>query len=314
MKPHLACDFDESKAVLPAVVMPKIDGVRGCNLFGNLTGRSLKAFKNKHVTAMFSHSALIGFDGEFAANLETHPDLCRLTTSALNTIEGEPYLLWWLFDYVTTETINLPYLRRLDMLRERVAQVYHEAEHLWHHLRVVPHSVAVNLEQVNEFDDLFLSQGYEGTIVRSIKGKHKSGRCTAREAAYLRIKRFVDFEFEATELIEGDHNANPATINALGQTERSTHAVNMIPNGMIGAIKGRLLDDVVHGGEVLFKKGEPVQVGAGCLTHDQRKYYFEHQDEFFGMIHKAKFFPKGLKDKPRFPNWQTFRVKEDCVG
>lgn len=94
MKPMLASDWDEEKQRFPVIAQPKIDGLRGLNMYGRLTGRSLKQFKNKHVTSLFSHSALIGLDGEFAAHDQRHPDLCRMTTSALGTIEGEPYVLW----------------------------------------------------------------------------------------------------------------------------------------------------------------------------------------------------------------------------
>ena len=95
----LAEDFDESKLIFPLIAQPKIDGVRGLNMLGTLTGRSLKTHKNVYTTKFYSQSCLIGFDGELAANSETHPDLCRITSSALSTIAGEPFTLWWLFDY-----------------------------------------------------------------------------------------------------------------------------------------------------------------------------------------------------------------------
>ena len=47
MKPMLAEDFDESKLIFPLIAQPKIDGVRGLNMLGTLTGRSLKTHKKR---------------------------------------------------------------------------------------------------------------------------------------------------------------------------------------------------------------------------------------------------------------------------
>ncbi len=100
IKPMLAEDYVESKLKFPLIAQPKIDGVRGLNLEGQLTGRSLKAHKNLYTTAFFSQKPFKGLDGELAAQAETHPDLCRLTTSAVGTIDGEPFTLWHCFDLI----------------------------------------------------------------------------------------------------------------------------------------------------------------------------------------------------------------------
>jgi DNA ligase 1 len=311
MKPMLASDWDESKLRFPLIAQPKIDGVRALNMLGTLTGRSLKQFKNRHVTSLFSHSALIGLDGELAAERDTHPDLCRLTTSATGTIQGQPFLLWWLFDYVTVETKGLAYEQRRTKLEDRYFQIKDEAPHLFPHLRLVPSLVVRTLAELEEHDSDNLYLGYEGTIIRRMDSVHKQGRSTPTEGGLLRIKRFVDFEFTVHEIIEGDANQNEAQINELGQTFRSSHQENKVPNGMIGAMLGRTTSVVMDGDKVLFEAGQEVRVGAGCLPHDQRKYYFENQAEFKKQVHKGKFFPKGIKDKPRFPTWQAFRQAED---
>ncbi len=311
MKPMLASDCVEAKLVFPLIGEPKIDGVRGLNMTGRLTGRSLKPFKNLHVTALFSHSALTGLDGEFAAERETHPDLCRLTSSALGTIKGEPWVMWWLFDYITPELIDAPYHYRLQRLEQRHRELAVEVPHIWPHLRVIPWRLITSAENLLEIDTGHLVAGFEGTITRSIHGLHKQGRSTPREGGLGRIKRFVDFEFTVDEVIEGEENQNEAQINELGNTFRSSHQENKVANGMIGAMVGRTLDVVMDGDKVLFDKGQQVRVGAGCLSHDERRYYFAHQAEFKALVHKAKFFPKGIKDKPRFPTWQSFRNRED---
>lgn len=310
MKPQLADDWVPAKLVFPLIGQPKVDGVRALNLTGKLTGRSLKPFKNKYLTSQFSHSALVGCDGEMAAELQTHPDLCRLTSSATGTILGQPYVLWWLFDYVTPETRHKPYVHRLAALHVFLDEIKRDHTGLWPHLRIMPSKVLNNLQELEDYDTENLLAGYEGTILRDPQAPYKEGR-SGKKPILWRIKRFVDFEFKVHTIIEGNENGNEAQTNELGHTFRSSHQENMVANGMVGAMLGTVLADVFDGDTLLFAAGSEVRVGAGCLSHDQRKHYFNNQDEFKALVHKAKFFPKGIKDKPRFPTWQSFRNVED---
>lgn len=311
MKPMLASDWDEAKVRFPVFAQPKIDGVRALNMNGTLTGRSLKQHANKHVTSLFSHPALIGFDGEMAAQHECHPDLCRLTTSALSTIEGEPYVLWWIFDYITDETKNLLYCDRRAIMVNKVCELNKAIPVPGGQLRVVPSVLVRDMDELLAFDQKCLDMGFEGTIIRDPNGKHKQGRSTVREGGLLRIKRFIDAEIVVTEIIEGEANGNAAQVNELGLQFRSSHQENMIPNGMVGAMMGRLLADVVSNGEVLFHSGDIIKVGAGRMSHDDRVRFFKEPHLLLEQIAKFKLFPKGVKDKPRFPTFQSLRSSTD---
>lgn len=319
-KPMLASDYEESKLKFPLIAQPKIDGVRALHLQDGLTGRSLKRHKNRHATAFFSHELFFGFDGEMAVTSlgPTHPLLCSKTSSALATIEGETELTWNLFDYITPATIHLPYEERLLALSRRVSELLAEAEYnsliaeKAARLSLVPYVYCQSLEELLELDSRWLDEGYEGTIVRDPKGLYKQGRSTVREGGLLRIKRFVDAEIRVKRIVEGRSNQNEAKKNELGLTERSTHQENMIPSGMVGTIIGELLADVFDlQGNLVLRKGDEVEVGPGKLTHEERKRYFEDQSLILDKIGKIKLFPKGIKDKPRFPTWVCFRSEED---
>lgn len=313
MKPMLASDLVLEKLKFPLIVQPKIDGVRALNMDGLLTGRSLKQFGNRFITKQFSIPELVSLDGEMAAQECTHPDLCRITTSALGTHEGEPYVEWWLFDCLTKNVIHLNYERRYEELNKRLESAYRNAPWIAKHLKIVPSAFVKNLDELLQLENNALEFGYEGIIVRAIDGAHKQGRSTVREGGLLRLKRFVDFEFRITGFEEGMHNANDAIVNALGQIERSSHQANMIPNGMIGNLQGLVIGDVADPttGNVIFKDGQEVTISPGCMVHDARKFYFQNPNQLIGLIGKAKFFPKGIKDKPRFPTFQCFRDKAD---
>ena len=310
MKPMLASDWNEDKVRFPVIVQPKIDGVRGLNLFGKMTGRSLKPFKNKYTTAMFSHSSMLGFDGELAAERDTHPDLCRLTTSATGTIEGEPWLLWHLFDLVMVESKSLPYVERYNLLKNRIALLKAKDPMLGAHVQIVPSFMAYDKKALDAAIAEFERNGYEGTILRDPQGLHKSGRSTANEGGLLRVKEFKDGELVVTRILEGQTNNNEAKINELGYTERSSHKENMVPNGLIGNIVGNLLQDIVIGDKT-WAKGQEILIAPGRMTDEDAKFYLLHPAEIIGKVCKFQYFPKGVKDKLRFPTFQGFRAKED---
>lgn len=313
MKPMLASDWEEGKLRFPLIGQPKIDGVRGLNMHGGLTGRSLKLFKNKYTTHFYSQDFFKGFDGEFTAAEETHPDLCRLTTSALGTIAGQPFTLWWLFDLLNENTIDLVYWERKRELDTYVSklQCWEQYQPWAGHLRVVPSKLLANIDELEEFDAQNLEAGFEGTIIRDPYGKHKQGRSTVREGGLLRIKRFIESEAIVEGIVEGESNQNEAQKNELGLQFRSSHQENMVPNGLVGSLTCRALQTIKDGGRVVIEEGQIITVSPGNMPHDLRKYYFENQHEILEKIIKFKFFPKGIKDKPRFPTFVTIRAPED---
>jgi DNA ligase-1 len=281
MKPMLACDWDERYVRFPVWVQPKIDGVRAVNLHGALTGRSMKTFGNRYVTNTFTDPAYQGFDGEMAAEAET---------------------IWWLFDYITPLTMVMPYSERYASLR---ARLHYLQEHRMHNpgasrLRLVPFAVARDMAELKAMDAANIQVGYEGTILRDPLGMYKFGRCTAREATLMRIKAFVEEDAVVNSISEGETNLNEANLNALGYIERSTHKVNMIGNFMVGTL---------HCTDV--KTGQKIDVAPGCMTHDERRVYFKDQARLIGKTIKYKTFKHGVKDKPRFPTFQSIRDEAD---
>ena len=320
LKPHLAYDLEEGKVVYPVIAMPKIDGVRGLNFDGNIKGRSLKEFKNPFIAERFSHTTLLGVDGELALGKWTDPRLCSNTTGFVNrkkAKDGKPTesgeLVWWAFDYLSPKTVDMPYADRLKAL------LTSHAEGSWqdaYGVKIVPWCWVYSLTELLTFEEECLDQGFEGVIVRDPFGMHKSGRATVKSGAYLRIKRFIDFEGIIENVLEAKENQNDIKVNELGQTERSTHQENMVPKGMVGTVQLRALGDVVVGGKVLIAKGQLIDVGAGNMPHSERTRAWEafvnkSEDCILGKIGKAKFFPKGQKDLPRFPTFVGLRSEED---
>lgn len=307
--PMLADDADLEKLVFPAIWQPKIDGVRAYHP-GQFLARSMEPHANRFTANFFNNPMLQGFDGELAAEHHQNPRLCSLTTSATNTHAGEPFVLWWLFDDFSNPDVG--YLQRFHDMCKRVEVIKQFDPALGQRLRIVECRIVKNLDEFLALHAAGVEAGYEGSIYRRIDGLHKDGRSTNREGGLLRVKPFTEDECRITRLEEGRTNGNEQTTGANGKAKRSTHAENMVPNGMLGAYYGVTIKDiVVNNGKKIIPKGTEVKVSAGKMDHGQRKYAMEHPEEFIGTIGKFQHFPKGVKDKIRFPTHQSFRAATD---
>lgn len=310
-KPQLACDWIEANVKFPCIVQPKIDGVHSLNRDGKCTGRSLKAHANPHTTVVFSQPEYHGFCGEKTQGTDpTRDSLCRDTSSVLGREYGEPEITWWLFDYVTNTIIDLGYRDRMQILLDVVVNL---PDKLSKNIRIIKSKLVNNMEELLAFEDNCLNEGYEGIIIRDPEAKYKYGRCGKTHMGAWRVKRFIDAEILVDELEEGNTNNNEAKTNELGRTERSSHKENKTGNGTVGNMSGKLLKDVLdpQTGAVILHKGDRVKVSQGKMTAEQKKYYWEHQEELLEHVIKFKLFPKGTKDKPRFPTFDSIRNKND---
>mgnify|MGYP003413024970 len=130
-------------------------------------------------------------------------------------------------------------------------------------------------------------------MVRSSSGHYKFGRSTTKEGILLKLKRFFDAEAVITEAHELMHNANEATTNALGYTERSSHKANMLGMDVLGKF-------------TVDWNGITFDVGTG-FNAQQRAQYWSEPDRCVGKTITFKYQSVGPSGKPRFPVFLGFR-------
>ena len=309
MKPQLAEDAIIEKVQFPCIVQPKIDGVRAMNLNGTLTGRSLDPFAGFGITDYFSLKEFRWLDGEMTlGNDPASPHrLCSITTGAMgkfNGVKEVPNLHWWCFDYLPDP--DLPYSARYTLLRAKIEELDHPRVHL------VPMYEVNGPNELKRFIGEFGEQGYEGTIIRNPRSKHKSGRST-QEGQLWRVKPWSDFEILVTGITEGNTNTNEAKKNTLGRSKRSGVKAGMVPNGMVGSIQGLTIKDFKDPitGKLLFKRGTPVNAGTGEMTEVEAAWYFKNPHLIVNQIAKIKHMTHGVKDLPRFPTFLSLRMVPD---
>jgi DNA ligase-1 len=285
MKPMLAAPAGELIR-LPALLSPKLDGIRCLIIDGVACGRSLKALPNKYVQKLFGRSELNGLDGELIVGSPTAKDVFQQTSSGVMSIEGEPEVMFHVFDDFHESG---GFQRRLHTAQRRIKKAKCCV--------AVDHHLIQVADDLNHWEEDYLTLGYEGVMLRHPDGPYKHGRSTAKEGWLLKVKRFEDSEAKILGVTELMHNANEAKRNELGHLERSSHKAGKVGKKMLGAL---MVKDL--------KTGVEFDIGTG-FTEDQRKLLWAQ--DLVGRVVKYKFQPTGVKEKPRFPVFIGFRDAVD---
>lgn len=293
MKPMLAVEAPK-ELKFPVYASPKLDGIRAVVKDGLLLSRSLKPIPNEFVQDALGHEALNGLDGELTVGPANAPNVMQATTSGVMSREGTPNFLFWVFDYWTHPTT--PYRDRYENLRAGLKPGLLDR---FPHIRILTQTLINHSADLQEYENDIVSQGFEGVMVRSVDGPYKYGRSTAREGTLLKVKRFTDAEAVVIGLEERMHNANEATINALGRTERSSHKANLVPTGTLGALRVR---DI--------KTGIEFNIGTG-FDDPLRARLWSLGNALLGQVVTYKSFETGVKVAPRFPVFKGFRDARD---
>jgi len=291
-KPLLAHTIeDTSKLEYPVLASCKLDGIRCVVIDGVALSRSLKPIRNTYVQKCIGRPEYNGLDGELIVGDIFAEDCYRATSSGVMSADGEPDFKFHVFDQ--TDLPNHHFEARFDDMEARFGI---EEDHP--HLCIVNHYWVGSENELLAIETELLERGAEGVMVRSPAGLYKQGRSTAKEGILGKLKRFQDAEYKIVGFEERMHNANPATKNALGETERSTHQENLVPRGDLGSIV------------VELSPGVTFNCGSG-FNDAQRREMWDNRLDYLGKYAKIKSFAIGVKDLPRFPIFQGIRFEED---
>ena len=282
-RPLLGASVDDlSQVRFPCFASTKLDGIRAIWFGKEFLSRTLKTIPNRALQAAAAAANIpSGWDGELICGEPNGATVFSQTTSAVMTINGSAERIRF-FTFDNCEDLG-EFGRRLDSLYD-----------------ISPLVVKLDQTLIDNVDDLFcfeqvsLSMGYEGVVLRSPSGLYKHGRSTLREQYLLKLKRFADAEATIIGFEELLHNANEASRDERGYTKRSSHLENKLPMGVLGAI-------VVSMGSVQFN------IGSG-FTARERADIWNNRDEYLGKLVKFKSLKIGVKDAPRHPVFLGFRL------
>lgn len=208
--PMLAKAYTPEAARFPALVQPKLDGVRMLvsvdaeGNVGSLRSRTGKSFDHLR-DSMFPSNKKIGgrtvavLDGELYAHGLGFQAIVsavknRRKAAALLSSSSSSALRYHVYDIMTDDGALLGYAKRHAILRRVV-----EAHPAWR-VALVPTERARSAADVERLMERWHErEGYEGVMVRdsSDDAAYEPGR---RSATLLKLKRFDDAEFEIVDV------------------------------------------------------------------------------------------------------------------
>lgn len=284
----------------PIYVQPKIDGIRCLIHQGTAWSRSLKPIPNLHIQKWVNRNAdvLEGTDGELVVGNVTDPKVFNSTQSGVMSIEGEPDFAFHIFDVWNCADIYPIRILQFD----RIASLCLDNINLdlEKNVRFVETRICQTDEALLSHYVKFSDQGYEGAILRHVRGLYKHGRSTLKQGYLIKLKPWEDNEAKIVGFKEFMHNQNEPTISETGYQVRSTKKEGMIPGNKLGAF----LVECPDFPNVQF------EVGSG-LTMNERETLWSTRNSLIGKYIKFKYLPIGIKDRPRLPIYLGFRDKLD---
>lgn len=274
-KPMLASPADLDAVRYPVFASPKFDGIRASVVGGRLLSRTKKEIPNRHIYNIFNQHKFEGLDGELIVGDPTSPTCYRDTVSGVMADHKIPEFTYYVFDLWNSPTY----------FEERLALLYKWfAQHGPRHCKLVLHQKIYSREELDTYEATQIELGYEGVMIADPSCLYKFGRATTKGGELLKVKRFIDSEAEVIGIEEEMFNGNEAEKNELGRTKRSTAKAGLIGKGTMGAL---IVRDLVT--KVEFN------IGTGFTAADRAASWP------LGTVVKYKFFPVGVKDKPRHP-------------
>lgn len=199
-EPMLAFEFDKYEKLLftvPTFIQPKLDGVR-CYLDDKrLTTRSGKPIKScPHLEL-----PLFGLDGELYSHDLKHDfnkiiSLTRKTDPTPEDIkESAEKIQYWAYDL--PDLANNVFSERYALLARLIQEYDYQGK-----LKLVPTYEIKSKEEMLKYHEQFISEGYEGSIIRMDLGGYEN----KRSKQLLKYKDWQDAEWEIIDVLEGVGN------------------------------------------------------------------------------------------------------------
>ena len=196
--PMLAQDYNKykSKVEFPCYIQPKLDGYRMVYHGGKMYSRNGKEYtilQNSKLAEELKHVPFV-LDGElYVHNKLKFEDYGILRKQKLSEkdVEGEQKLNsmeYHVYDIITD-----------DDYETRMKKLYNFADHVnFRFIKFVRTNICHNTKDVDINNEQFLSEGYEGSIIRNAKGLYKT---KYRSYDLLKYKKFDDDEFEIVDFL-----------------------------------------------------------------------------------------------------------------
>lgn len=284
-------DVTSQELRFPLIASAKIDGIRiVCHPELGPVTRSLKPVRNNYVRTLLSNPLFKGLDGEVVVGPMAARNVFQRTTTGVMTQDGTPPFNYYVFDDITHPEV--PYHLRLYDVEMRCQQLPESEAAYVYDLDWMP---LTGPGQILDAEIQWLSQGFEGIMLRDPSAPYKYGRSTLKEQTLIKLKRFADDEATIVGFEPLLHNTNPQTKDLLGLSERSDHKSGKVVTKTLGNL-------LVHHAEEF---GD-FSIGSG-FDQATRQHIWDNQEKYLGKTVTFKYQTTGIKERPRFPIFKAFR-------
>jgi ATP-dependent DNA ligase len=268
----------ESKVVYPAFVSPKLDGMRCLINKDGMWSRGNKPIITcphifepfqKHIYSDPKNDKLI-FDGELYAHVLKDDfnkliSLAKQPDATAEDIERAKILEFHMFDINLSENFE----SRLYDMRSILKDMREHSE--YEQIILLPQYKVDHVGDMEDWDRVFVSNGYEGTMVRWGEQGYQFGRTKH----LLKVKTFIDKEFEVVGVEAG-----------------------------VGKFADRVGKWIVR-----LEDGTTSEAGPTGTDELNRQLWID-KDKYIGKMATVKFQGYTKDGKLRFPNWKAIRDKE----
>lgn len=198
LKPMLASAFDAAKIQFPCLVQPKYDGVRciiSADDDGNvhIVSRNGKPYRIPQIEKWArEHIELLPLDGE----LYCHKELTfQEIVSAVKRVSPLTAKINYVVYDIPVE--HLSFEERMDRLWSYGLPLEYPTKES--PVYVSPTYRIFNLPELTRAHDRFVDDGFEGAIIRNVRGQYEFG---FRSNDLIKFKLFKDDEFRITDVVE----------------------------------------------------------------------------------------------------------------
>lgn len=246
--PMLAVDYTKRKANIkfPCYVQPKVDGIRAIfhnNKFISRNGNefiNLKHIKNE-LTLLIKKDMVL--DGELYSNTLSFQELVGLVKLKREELSNEDKIKMTQINYIVYDIINKePFINRLAILKK----FFKENEKILKHVVLLKTEICNTINDIEKYHDKYISEGYEGIIIRNKDGLYKP---KYRSGDLQKYKKFIDDEFEIISYTEGKGKDNN-TIIFICKT-KDNKVFNVRPKGSIEERENMLKNGEKYKGQLL---------------------------------------------------------------
>jgi len=180
----LCYQFDERRLErwgFPVLVQPKINGVRCRTKIDKVTALTLRSSEDNeivsvpHILTEVKHlfSAVPALlDGELYVHNTPLGDITSITSRVVNLHPNHDVIEYHIFDIIDSRA-DMSQLAMVMLSMQKAIEKYK-----LRHLKVVPTLVVTGIDEIMGCKERWVSEGYEGIIIRKYDGKYVEKRST----------------------------------------------------------------------------------------------------------------------------------------